>query len=281
MIVALAALVAAQAAADAARARKTLEEGLVPVTAQELLQRASRDEVEVVRLLLEAGVRPDAVQPAGWRAGWTALHHAARRLDGKTLALLLNAGAPVNAQAKDGDTALCVAVGEGYPSNVADLLAARADATLVCREGRTALHEATGRAGEPRPSALLVALKDPEPGVRKVAAAAFRSMEAPPRGAIGALVEMLRDTNAELRAEAAFGLMGFHSPPAREAVPALSNSFAQDSDRQVRVNAARALGLMGPVARDAVPALRAGLHDADERVRDVAAEALQAIEPRR
>ena len=129
--------------------------------------------------------------------------------------------------------------------------------------------------------ALLGALKDPEPGVRKVAAAAFRSMEAPPRVAINALVETLRDTNAEVRAEAAFGLMGFHSPPAREAVPALSASFAQDPDRQVRVNAARALGLMGPVARDAVPALRAGLRDADERVRDAAAEALQAIEPRR
>ena len=129
--------------------------------------------------------------------------------------------------------------------------------------------------------ALLGALKDPEPGVRKVAASAFRSMEAPPRGAISALVETLRDTNAEVRAEAAFGLMGFHSPPAREAVPALSTAFAQDPDRQVRVNAARALGLMGPVARDAVPVLRAGLRDADERVRDAAAEALQAIEPRR
>jgi HEAT repeat protein len=38
---------------------------------------------------------------------------------------------------------------------------------------------------------------------------------------------------------------------------------------------------MGPVARDAVPVLRAGLRDADERVWDAAAEALQAIEPRR
>ena len=38
---------------------------------------------------------------------------------------------------------------------------------------------------------------------------------------------------------------------------------------------------MGPVAHDTVPALRAGLRDADERVRDAAAEALQAIEPRR
>jgi HEAT repeat protein len=94
-------------------------------------------------------------------------------------------------------------------------------------------------------------------------------------------VETLRDTNAEVRAEAAFGLMGFHSPPAREAVPALSSAFTQDPDRQVRINAARALGLMGPVARDAVPALRAGLRDADERVREVAAEALQTIEPRR
>jgi HEAT repeat protein len=129
--------------------------------------------------------------------------------------------------------------------------------------------------------ALLGALKDPEPGVRKAAAASFRSMEAPPRGTITALVETLRDPNAEVRAEAAFGLMGFHSPPAREAVPALSASFVQDPDRQVRVNAARALGLMGPVARDAVSVLRAGLRDPDERVRDAAAEALQAIEPRR
>ena len=64
-------------------------------------------------------------------------------------------------------------------------------------------------------------------------------------------------------------------------MPALSAAFAQDPDRQVRVNAARALGLMGPVARDAVPALRAGLRDPDERVRDAAAEALQIIEPRR
>ena len=129
--------------------------------------------------------------------------------------------------------------------------------------------------------ALLTALKDPEPGVRRAAAGAFRSMEAPPRGAIAALVETLRDPNAEVRAEAAFGLMGFHSPPAREAVPALSSAFTQDPDRQVRINAARALGLMGPVARDAVPVLRAGLRDADERVREVAAEALQTIEPRR
>ena len=110
-------------------------------------------------LLLEAGVRPDAAEPSGWRAGWTALHHAARQRDGKTLTLLLKAGAPVNAQAKNGDTALCVAVSEGYPSNVADLLAARADATLVCRDGRTALHEATARAGEPRPSIVTVLLK--------------------------------------------------------------------------------------------------------------------------
>jgi HEAT repeat protein len=129
--------------------------------------------------------------------------------------------------------------------------------------------------------ALLGALKDPDSGVRKVAASSFRSMEAPPRGAIAALVEALHDPTAEVRAEAAFGLMGFHSPPAREAVPALSTAFAQDPDRQVRVNAARALGLMGPVARDAVPFLRTGLRDPDERVRDVAAEALQLIEPRR
>jgi len=98
-IVAIMALVGVQAAADAARARKTLESRLIPLTPQELLQRAARDEVEVVGLLLEAGVRPDAAEPSGWRAGWTALHHAARQRDGQTLALLLRAGAPVNAQA--------------------------------------------------------------------------------------------------------------------------------------------------------------------------------------
>ena len=159
VVVGLVVLAATLAAADAARARKTLEDRLVPLTAQELLQRAARDEVEVVALLLEAGVRPDAAEPGGWRAGWTALHHAARQRDGKMLALLVKGGAPVNAQAKNGDTALCVAVGEGYPSNVADLLAARADATLVCRDGRTALHEATGRAGEPRSSIVTVLLR--------------------------------------------------------------------------------------------------------------------------
>jgi ankyrin repeat protein len=159
LVVAVVVLAAGLAAADAARARKTLESRLIPLTPQELLQRTARDEVEVVGLLLEAGVRPDATEPSGWRQGWTALHHAARQRDGKTLALLLKAGAPVNAQAKNGDTALCVAVNEGYPSNVADLLGARADATLVCRDGRTALHEATGRAGEPRPSITTVLLK--------------------------------------------------------------------------------------------------------------------------
>ena len=159
MALVLALLTTTLAAADAARARKTLEERLVPLTPAELLQRAARDDVEVLGLLLEAGVRPDAAEPGGFRAGWTALHHAASRRDGKALTLLLKAGAPVNAQAKNGMTALCVAVGEGYPSNVADLLAARADATLVCRDGRTALHEATARAGEPRPSIVTVLLK--------------------------------------------------------------------------------------------------------------------------
>jgi ankyrin repeat protein len=159
VVVGIVVVVGIQAAADAARARKTLESRLVPLTPQELLQRAARDDVEVVGLLLEAGVRPDAAEPSGWRAGWTALHHAARQRDGKALALLLKAGAPVNAQAKNGDTALCVAASEGYPSNVADLLAARADTTLVCRDGRTALHETTGRAGEPRPSIAMVLLK--------------------------------------------------------------------------------------------------------------------------
>jgi ankyrin repeat protein len=159
MALVLAFLTTTLAAADAARARKTLEERLVPLAPAELLQRAARDDVEVLGLLLEAGVRPDAAEPGGFRAGWTALHHAARRRDGKALTLLLKAGAPVNAQANNGMTALCVAVGEGYPSNVADLLAARADATLVCRDGRTALHEATARAGEPRPSIVTVLLK--------------------------------------------------------------------------------------------------------------------------
>jgi ankyrin repeat protein len=127
MALVLALLTTTLATADDARARKTLEERLVPLTPAELLQRAARDDVEVLGLLLEAGVRPDAADQGGFRAGWMALHHASRR-DRKALAPLLKAGAPVNAQAKNGMTALCVAVGEGYPSNVADLLAARAEA---------------------------------------------------------------------------------------------------------------------------------------------------------
>ena len=158
MALVLALLTTTLAAADAARAGKTLEERLVPLTPAEVLS-ARPATTSRSGVLLQAGVRPDAAEPGGFRAGWTALHHAASRRDGKELTLLLKAGAPGNAQAKNGMTALCVAVGEGYPSNVADLLAARADATLVCRDGRTALHEATARAGEPRPSIVTVLLK--------------------------------------------------------------------------------------------------------------------------
>ncbi|MBI4012193.1 MAG: ankyrin repeat domain-containing protein [Candidatus Rokubacteria bacterium] len=132
----------ASAEADAARARKALDDRYIPFTPKELVARAGRDEIETVKLFLEAGMAVGAAN----EAGRTALHGAAGHGDGKLLTLLLAAGAPVNARTREGDTPLCVAVEADYPSNVADLLAARADATIPCARGATTLH-VTARRG--------------------------------------------------------------------------------------------------------------------------------------
>jgi hypothetical protein len=140
----------------------------------------------------------------------------------------------VNAQAKNGMTALCVAVGEGYPSNVADLLAARADATLVCRDGRTALHEATTRAGEPRPSIVTVLLKAGARIDAVDAAGQTALMLAAGRAQGLANVEVLLSSSAKLDLAARNGRTALHEAVAldhRQTAEALLRAGAAPSPK--------------------------------------------------
>ena len=126
-------------AADAAKARKKLDDSYIPFTGEEFVQRASRNDKKSVDLFIEAGIPLDSTDDRGR----TALHAVAAEPDGKMLAALLKAGASPDVADKDGTTPLCVAAERGAAGNVALLLRARADVAAPCgRDGETALHEA-------------------------------------------------------------------------------------------------------------------------------------------
>jgi hypothetical protein len=83
-------LAAGPAGADAARARKALDDHYIAFTPKAFVAHADRNDVETVALFLEAGMAASAAN----EKGQTALHAAARQDDGKLLALLLKAGPP-------------------------------------------------------------------------------------------------------------------------------------------------------------------------------------------
>jgi uncharacterized protein len=126
-------------AADAAKARKKLDDNYVPFTGEEFVQRASSNDRKTVDLFIEAGIPLDSTDGRGR----TALHAVADEDDGRILAALIKAGAPVDARDKDGTTPLCVAAERGVAGNVTLLLQARADPAVPCgRDREAALHEA-------------------------------------------------------------------------------------------------------------------------------------------
>jgi hypothetical protein len=101
-----------------------------------------------------------------------------------------------------------------------------------------------------------------------------------PRVAVPALIPALADPVAEMRSEVAF-VLGELRGPAQEAVPALTALFERDASPDVRIAACRALSKLAPRAREAAPALRAALRDANQAVRDCAADTLQRLEAAR
>ncbi len=83
----------------------------------------------------------------------------------------------------------------------------------------------------------------------------------------------LEDRDHKVRALAASMLASVRPRPTKEAITALAHLLA-DEDREVRRDAALALGKAGPTAADAIPALRKATKDRDEEVCIQAAEAL-------
>src|SRR5262249_3184767 len=127
------------AAADAAKARKKLDDDYIPFTPEEFVKRVWSSDRKVVDLFIEAGIALDA--PG--QQGRSALHVAAGQDDPKMLLALLKAGANPNVADKDGTTPLCIAADDGKLPNVNALLQAKADPALACGiDKRTALHDA-------------------------------------------------------------------------------------------------------------------------------------------
>jgi len=128
------------------------------------------------------------------------------------------------------------------------------------------------RFGEAAVPTLAALLKDRRPEVRLVAAEALRTMEVEAKGAVESLAQALRDSSPAVRETAAHALRNL-GPEAQPAIPALQEAVA-DQDGYVRSAAARALVRIGPAS---LPALGELLRHPDERVRRVAAEAMQTI----
>lgn len=139
-------------AVDPVKARKKLDDEYIPFTPEKFLHYAFMDDKKMIGLFLDAGMPINTSDDQG-----TALHRAARQDDGKTLALLVKAGADLNAHSKSGKTPLCEAADDGKVKNVAALIAAGADVNALCSSGRTALHEAAAKNSGPAVAALLKA----------------------------------------------------------------------------------------------------------------------------
>ncbi|MEW6336906.1 MAG: ankyrin repeat domain-containing protein, partial [Acidobacteriota bacterium] len=78
--------------------------------------------LEMVRLLLDRGARPNARQ----HGGWTPLHQAAAHGSSEMARALLDHGADPNAAADDGSTPATVAARGGHDALAAEILSARA-----------------------------------------------------------------------------------------------------------------------------------------------------------
>ncbi|MCZ7645933.1 MAG: HEAT repeat domain-containing protein [Planctomycetota bacterium] len=122
---------------------------------------------------------------------------------------------------------------------------------------------------------LLERLKDEYQPVRFEAVVAFGCIlegQKPPEGMLIAL----KDKSQHVRSEALAALLKMS--PDKASLSALMESL-KDENVTARSRAARAIGRLGETARDAVPALTARLKDAEFEVRQVAADALNKIDP--
>lgn len=121
-------------------------------------------------------------------------------------------------------------------------------------------------------------LKSPNPAIRAAAAERFVKAAPPSRATAQVLVSALAtesNHNVHVTIAQALGSLG---PAAAGSVPGLSRLLL-DEHPDVRRAAAEALGNLGPIAASAVPALAMVTRDHDHEVRIQAAEALGNIGP--
>lgn len=113
-----------------------------PTDETALMMAALRGSVEWTQRLLDRGA-------AANRPGWAPLHYAATGPEPKVLALLLDRGAAIDAQAANGATALMMAASYGSEDSVVLLLARGANPKLADLRNQTAADYARGSGREP------------------------------------------------------------------------------------------------------------------------------------
>src|SRR5262249_4273488 len=121
---------------------------------------------------------------------------------------------------------------------------------------------------------LVNSLKNRHAGVRRHAAKTLGRLKLEPSLAMRQFSKSLGDSDAVVRISAINGLEKIGP----RAVPALAQALSHP-DKQVRREAAWALGRLGPPAEPAVPALAQALKDKDLRVAQGAARSLGMIGP--
>lgn len=96
-----------------------------------LMMAALKGQVDWMQRLLARGAKPD-------REGWTPLHYAATGPEPRAVSLLLDQGVRIDAVSPNGSTALMMATQYGPEESVGLLLQRGSDAALQNRRGETA-----------------------------------------------------------------------------------------------------------------------------------------------
>jgi parallel beta-helix repeat protein len=111
-----------------------------------------RDEVDIVKLLLEAGADPNV----GWHGEWSLLKRAVYDENVAITRMLVDHGADVNYQKQEGRAALHVAVDTGETKCLKVLLEVEgSNPDIVAGGGKTPLHQAAAGGNDPAVQALL------------------------------------------------------------------------------------------------------------------------------